>query len=221
MFEVYCLTSPSGKRYVGITARGAKRRLTEHARDARRGSPLPLHRAIRKHGVATFQLSLLERMSTEAGAHRAERLWIAELGTFGAGYNSTAGGEGMLGHRHTPGARAKITAAGIGRPSGMLGKRQTPEARALIAAAQTGRPATRGRTGVPASPESRAKASAAWTPEMRAAMSSRMRERQLGHSPSLETREKMRQAKLGRTLSKETRDRMSAAQFARSAKVKL
>jgi hypothetical protein len=41
-----------------------------------------------------------------------------------------------------------------------------------------------------------------------------MRERQLGHSPDQETREKMRLAKLGRTLSEETRAKMSASQKA-------
>jgi group I intron endonuclease len=213
--EVYCVTSPSGKRYVGQTARGFAQRWAEHKMAARSGNPAPLYRALRKYGAEKFSTALLERMSTEAGAKRAERLWVRELGTFGPrGYNSTAGGEGTLGHRHTPETRAKITAAQIGRPSGMLGKKASAETRAKQAAANTGNAPTRGRTGVPASPESRAKASASWTPEMRAAMSARMRERQLGHSPDQETREKMRLAKLGRTLSEETRAKMSASQKA-------
>ncbi len=213
-FEVYCITSPSGKRYVGQTARGFAQRWAEHQLAARSGNPAPLYRALRKYGAARFSTETLERMATEAGAKRAERLWVRELGAFGPrGYNATEGGEGTLGHRHTAETRAKITAAQIGRPSGMLGKKLSAESRQKISDANKGNPPTRGRTGVPVSPESRARAAAAWTLEMRAAMSARAKQAGLGRKPlPAAALEKMRLAKTGRKLSEETRAKMSAAQ---------
>ena len=164
MLEVYCATSPSGKRYVGFTSRGVRKRWAEHVREAHRGGAAPLHRAIRKYGGRAFTRALLERMATEAGAKRAEQLWIAELGTYGAaGYNSTLGGEGALGHRHSPEVRAKITAAQIGRPSGMLGKTHSAEARMKISASQMGRAPTKGMSGRKHSAETRAKMRSAAT----------------------------------------------------------
>ena len=176
MFEVYCATSPSGKRYVGVTARGEKLRWSEHAQAARSGSPLPLHRAIRKYGARAFQRTLLERMSTEAGAHHAERLWIAELGTYGrGGYNSTAGGEGTLGRVLSAESRARISVAHTGRvrsaearanmSAGRKGLVPTLETKAKMSAAQTA------RRRAPVSADFRARMAALWTPERRAIMS--------------------------------------------------
>lgn len=162
MIEVYLLESPSGRQYVGLTSAGFKTRWRSHTHSARHGSPYALHRAIRKYGAAAFTHRILERMSTEAGARQAERLWIAELGTQTNGYNETAGGDGVLspsaeararmGNRKgcSPETRAKIAATLTGRKLGP----QTPEHRARIAAANTG--------NVPTA-ETRAKISAANT----------------------------------------------------------
>jgi group I intron endonuclease len=146
MFEVYCLTSPSGKRYVGFTSRGADWRWREHVKAAKSGRKLLLYSAIRKYGAEAFSLSLLERMTTEAGAKRAEQLWIKELGTFGpCGYNLTFGGEGTLGCVASDETRAKMS-------NTRSGKKHTPEWRAKLAEAQRGKRY---------SPESRAKMSEA------------------------------------------------------------
>jgi hypothetical protein len=94
------------------------------------------YRAIRKYGPESFTLEILERMTTEAGAKRAEQLWIAELGTFGTGgYNLAHGGDGNLGHTYAPTAetRARMSAAHVGlKPS--------PETRARMSASQRKRP---------------------------------------------------------------------------------
>lgn len=112
MFTVYCPTSPSGKRYVGVTRLSAAKRWTQHTLAASRGDRCPLHYAIRKHGADNFTHEVLERMTTEAGAKRAEQLWIAQLGTFGSGgYNATLGGDGMRAWVPSSETRERVSAA--------------------------------------------------------------------------------------------------------------
>lgn len=218
MFEVYCITSPSGKRYVGFTSIGSDRRWSAHVKDAKSGSVCPLHHAIRKYGPEAFTRSLLERMTTEAGAKRAEQLWIKELGTFGGGYNATLGGEGTFGCAKSPETRAKIGAAGIGR-------KHSPDARARIAAAQRGKkrsPETRARMSEGArnvSLETRARRAEAGrrrkhSPETLAKMSKSKRGKKL----SPEHRAKIAEA--CREVSDETRAKLSEAQLKRWAKRK-
>lgn len=203
MFEVYCLTSPSGKRYVGFTSQGAERRWRAHVRDAKRGRDYPLYHAIRKYGPDAFSLSLLERMTTDAGAKRAEQLWIKELGTFGpGGYNATLGGEGMLGAIRSPETRAKIGNAN-------RGKITSPETRAKMSAAALRLP--------PRSPETAAKIGAAnrgkkRSPETRAKMSQAHR----GRVFSPETRVKIGESQRGKVIPPESRAKMSAAAKRRS-----
>jgi group I intron endonuclease len=132
-FEVYCHTSPSGRRYVGFSSRGMGRRWLAHVDNAlRRGSWLPFHRAIRKYGADAFTHEVLERMTTEAGAKRAEQLWIERLGSFGAGgYNATRGGEGVPGLACSEQTRAKLRAHSTGR-------KHTAAAREKVSVAQRG-----------------------------------------------------------------------------------
>jgi group I intron endonuclease len=97
MFDVYCHTSPSGKRYVGQSHKGMAARWREHVAEARSGSDRLLCRAIRKYGADAFRHELLAQCDTQAGAHASERRWIAQRGTMApAGYNATAGGEGVV-----------------------------------------------------------------------------------------------------------------------------
>ncbi len=142
-FEVYLVTSPSGRRYVGLTSIGAAERWRAHVRDARHGATKSiLHSAIRKYGARAFSHTLLERMSTEAGAKRAEILWIRELGTQApGGYNVTAGGEGILGYRFTAESKARRSAArkGVPRPE-LVGRKASVETRAKMRAAKLGVP---------------------------------------------------------------------------------
>jgi group I intron endonuclease len=98
MIDVYCHTSPSGKRYVGYSKHGMAERWRQHVEAASAGGGYLLHRAIRKYGADSFRHELLEQSDTEAGAKSAERRWIAWRGSMApAGYNATAGGEGLSG----------------------------------------------------------------------------------------------------------------------------
>lgn len=94
-FDVYCHTSPSGKRYVGLSKHGLAERWRQHVESAAYGSDYLIHRAIRKYGAGSFRASLLSVCDTAEGASSAERYWIKALGTAApSGYNATLGGEG-------------------------------------------------------------------------------------------------------------------------------
>lgn len=203
MIDVYCHTAPNGHRYVGLSSRGIDVRWREHVKAARGGSAHVFHRAIRKYGTGAFAHELLERMTTEAGAKRAEQLWIARLGSQTPdGYNVSSGGESSAGAvrspetrallavkcsgwRHTPEARAKIAEAGRGRVT-TRGRRLSFEHRAKIAAAGLGRAATRGMSGRLHTDETKQKMSASHSrrgpisDETRAKMSEAARRRVKG-----------------------------------------
>jgi group I intron endonuclease len=184
MICVYCLTSPSGKRYVGVTSQGLGRRWAVHCSDARRGSKVPLHRAIRKYGAAGFHQELIARASDMSSAFVLERHWIVRLGTAsGGGYNATFGGEGCAGSVRSPETRARMRVAAAAR--------MTDEAREHLRTVNTGRCVSeetrakmRTRTQGLAT---RDKQRAAWTPERRAAQAARMK----GRPKSAETRAKL------------------------------
>lgn len=117
---VYCLTNTvNGKRYVGQTGKTEISRWKEHVRVAKRGSPYPLHCAIRKHSPNVFTIEVLQRCSTQSELDAAEVYWIAELKTrLGNGYNLTEGGMGVRGKgiwNHTNEAKMKISKGNKGK----------------------------------------------------------------------------------------------------------
>lgn len=137
-------------------------------------------------------------MTTEAGALRAEQLWIARLGSFGpGGYNATTGGDRPSqstpwnkGRRMSEEACARNAAA-------RLGSKHTPETIARMVAARA-RPEVKARmsashVGKKHSDETRSRMSAAHvrrSNEARAKSALAMKGRK--HKP--ETIEKMRVA---------------------------
>ncbi len=188
VFTVYCHTSPSGKRYVGFTSRGADLRWRAHVSDARKGSQFAFHRAIRKYGAENFTHEVLEAMTTEAGAKHAERLWIRELDSYASGYNATFGGDGVLGSVRSSEQRARLSAAKRGSTPWNKGRKCTPEECAKNAASHRGQ-----------------KHSDATKNKMSAAH--RASEKTAAHN----------RAKIGKNASAETRSRMSATHKQRYA----
>lgn len=190
---LYVITNvANGKQYVGIAA-DPKRRWRDHrklAGKAMDGKPY-LHKAMAKEGVAAFSFEVLACSPTWDDGLAAERVMIAQLGTFVScgGYNLTQGGEGKPGAIFTPETRAKIGAATSTR-------KHSAETRARIGAGQVGRKHSK---------ESREK--------RRQAMMGRILE-----APSMEQREKLRIANAGKVRSPETRARMSASAKLRWAK---
>jgi group I intron endonuclease len=185
VIDAYLHTAPSGRAYVGIASAGWRDRWRSHVFEARQGSTTPLHSAIRKYGPDAFETRVLQVCVNRLEAEAAERYWIKALGTHvrNGGYNATDGGEGVSGLSDD--ARAKISAALIGRTY----------------SAQTIERMRAGQVGMvrPRSAEHNAKISAALT----------------GVKRSAETCERMSTVRLGTRASAETRAKMSAAHKAR------
>jgi group I intron endonuclease len=90
---LYLIRGPAGE-YVGKSI-NIQARMRGH-RQAKQESG-HLHRAIRKHGIAKFEVCVL-MTGTEAETLAAEIVEIAARGTYGdGGYNATLGGEGSSG----------------------------------------------------------------------------------------------------------------------------
>lgn len=98
---IYSITNRlDGKRYVGQTVQRPERRFTLHRNQARRGHGHYLHRAMRAHGEEHFVLEVLEQCDVSMLDER-EKFWIAELDTFGNGYNLNEGGNSNRRRRHS------------------------------------------------------------------------------------------------------------------------
>jgi len=91
---VYLATSPSGKVYVGLTSQSFAQRRRSHEWEASRGSSVPFHRAIRKHGEGMTWSILHDNVESVEELMLLEVAEIASRGAFGPrGYNCTTGGD--------------------------------------------------------------------------------------------------------------------------------
>jgi group I intron endonuclease len=100
--DIYCITSPSGKKYIGqavkILKNGKKwgylNRWKDHIRDSRsRNCCRLLNNAINKYGSENFTVELIKECSIEE-LNYYESLYIKEYNTLTPnGYNLTTGGD--------------------------------------------------------------------------------------------------------------------------------
>lgn len=101
---VYSITSPSNKRYIGITKRNPENRFREHIRHSINGIyQRKIYKAIRHYGKENMKMEILEEI-TSSDEHvlmqmlfELENKYIIEFDTFVNGYNGTLGGEGTAG----------------------------------------------------------------------------------------------------------------------------
>lgn len=220
MGELYRLTFPNGKAYIGITSKTARKRFAVHVSDSRRcGEAYPLREAIRKYGPESVSVMTLVKADWDY-LKDLERRAIVAFGTkVPHGYNVTEGGDGVLGRPASERQRAAVSAALKGKPRSAehcaniarakLGSKHSEEAKAKIAAAsrlRTLSPEGRekvaaSKRGVPRSPETRAKLAAANT----------------GKKLSEETRAKLSAHRRGRPMSPSARANMRLAAFRREA----
>ena len=128
MVIVYLLRNMSnGKMYVGQTSQRFEKRWVAHLSDARRGSNLRLHRAIRKYGPNSFFCAGLFHFAGTEQADLWEKHCISVLGTQDEyiGYNMADGGQGRrgpTGWKPTPEQLLKMSLSHKGR-------KQSPEHR--------------------------------------------------------------------------------------------
>jgi len=152
MTSLYALREPGtgALRYIGKTVQSPKKRLSSHLSDARNGGKG--HRCNWLRSLSVTPSMEVISVIQDRYASDAERFAIALMRAGGELLvNDTDGGEGQLGLKHTPEARAKISAS-------KQGGKHTPETRAKISVAGRG---NKSASGHKRTPETRAKISAA------------------------------------------------------------
>lgn len=83
----------SGKAYVGLTCISMNRRWIQHTSEARKGSQLHFHRAIRLYGEDNWIHEIIaDSIDTIEEANALEQYYIKKYDTFENGYNLTDGG---------------------------------------------------------------------------------------------------------------------------------
>lgn len=191
--QLYLLTFPNGKRYVGVTV-DLQHRLRGHK--SGRTSALT-RRAWRKHGAPKAEILVIGEREYIYGMEHAA---IEQYGTRApAGYNLADGGCGGVAGPISEEHRARISA-------GMKAYHRTEAAKAMVenrpaVSDETRQKLARSRTGRTASKESR----------------ERMSQAQKGRTFSDEARRRMSKAHRGRKLSEATRAKMAESQRARRA----
>ena len=101
----------NGKIYIGKTVKTLKIRKTKHKSAALNNKTIyPFYRAIRKYGFKNFEWKIIDYALTEEILFEMEKYYIKKLKTKAPdGYNSTDGGEGMSGLKHTDETKRKLS----------------------------------------------------------------------------------------------------------------
>jgi group I intron endonuclease len=131
-FDAYMITClASGKRYIGITTQGIRKRWNEHLSTARQilRRHTKLARAITKYGERNFSIEVIACSWCLSDLLVLEALLIEQHNTRRDGLNSTMGGDGVFGYRHDLKSTRKMTLE-------RLRLWQTPEYRSKISEAQ-------------------------------------------------------------------------------------
>lgn len=134
------LNTVSGKSYVGSTVR-MRGRWTEHRHRLRKGNHHSRHlqSSWNKYGEDCFVFEPLLFMDAEQPLFVEEQRFIDSLDAFRDGYNTLPAAGSALGHKASPEARAKMSAAALGRPPSIKNYTHTPEARAAMSLANRGK----------------------------------------------------------------------------------
>jgi len=139
---IYCLTSPSGKHYIGQTTQPLSKRWKQHVDDAKRKTS-KLGSAIKKHGSDNWTKRVVWQCNDRDTLNLMEEHFIAVLGD----YNILPGGDcGPVAES----TRDKLRAARARRPApsaetraktsaALKGRKMSAQHRANLSAAQVGR----------------------------------------------------------------------------------
>jgi group I intron endonuclease len=134
---IYVLSDPNTNqlRYVGKTTTTLSKRLSRHLSNSALQKRTPLTcwlKSLKKDGLLPLS-DIIETCESEEHLNETERFYIAYFRFVGADLvNSTDGGEGHSGFSPTEETRAKLSAAGKGRPF-------SPEHRAAISRSKKGK----------------------------------------------------------------------------------
>jgi len=191
---VYLVTNKvNGKQYVGQTVRSLSTRWHQHQLETSHVSCL--RNAIKKYGIDSFSVDILQVCETREEMSFVEMFYISFLNTKSPnGYNLTDGGEGSLGYAPSEETREKQSKAKAGKrisPATEIKKGQRLSPATEIKKGQRLSPSTEFKKGQP----SRNKGIPGLAGEKNPFW---------GKTHSLKSLEKMRQAHLGKKQSPET-----------------
>lgn len=117
---IYLITNDvNDKAYVGLfSGRRLRQRWAVHKWDAMGASQIPLHRAMRKHGIEKFHIvSVWSGHITRENLARLEKYYISSFNTKSPnGYNLTDGGDGSIGFRHSEETRKFLRERFLNKP---------------------------------------------------------------------------------------------------------
>lgn len=114
---VYCLTSPSGKKYVGIAmGRGGFKERFRTYRNYQCKQQKHLYAALKFHGAENFKYEVVLETYDIDNAKRSEKYLIDvwNLQDREIGYNITSGGDGRVGAKHSQETKDKIRLSKLG-----------------------------------------------------------------------------------------------------------
>ena len=127
-YIVYMHTSPSNKRYIGITSQSPERRWQKNGAGYK--NHVYFWNAIKKYGWDNFKHEILFKGLTKEEAEQKEIELIAYYNSNNEdyGYNLSSGGEsGSKGYKYTDEQRKHMSEVHKGEKNGMYGKRHTEE----------------------------------------------------------------------------------------------
>lgn len=107
------------KAYIGWTKKSVEKRWDTHKKAALKESKnRKFYNAIKKYGTENWKVEILLEVATVEEAKQKEKEFIRIYNTYNTGYNSTLGGDGVIGLPQTEEANRKrsIALKGIKRP---------------------------------------------------------------------------------------------------------
>lgn len=98
----------NGKVYIGQTSKSLEERKKIHLKDSKGNSHYVFHRALRKYGDENFKWSILSENNNIDKINAMEKFYIMAYRKITVCYNSTDGGGGILGMKHSDETKIKI-----------------------------------------------------------------------------------------------------------------
>ena len=107
---IYCFHCiPTGKKYLGLTEKTLENRVKQHLYNIKRDykTSRKFYNSIKKYGIDNFIIGIIEECDVFLLPER-EKFYIEKYDTYRKGLNSTLGGEGVSGWKHTEETRKKL-----------------------------------------------------------------------------------------------------------------
>jgi group I intron endonuclease len=107
---IYCFHCiPTSKKYIGITEKGLDHRINQHLNNVKNGckKSKKFYNSIKKYKIENFIIGIIEECHINC-SFEMEKYYIEKYDTYHNGLNSTLGGEGTSGWKHTEEAKIKI-----------------------------------------------------------------------------------------------------------------